>query len=601
MNHQIDMDKYINLVPKVDRLKVLEIKVIQKKQEQAVIKQCLTSATSRKDQTLHELQTLFTWKNKLLGGRFRKDKVKDLKRSLSFIEKDLEEKQKLTEELTEQIFKMESELQSLRNELQGFSYKGFEEIKDGLLVITDKSVNDLNPLFYQNQDQNKESLASKNNIKEYAMVHSTNFFPKNNQILCNYDGNKVGKSIVQYHGIKKEVKSLSHRHTVHFTLNNIVESTGDGLGTWEQPEYIVVEPFYIHQKQFVNYAVNDYYVSGDNYTWGSVDLEKPYYLVREDALDKIPKGEIEKGNIIIYQGDAGVCLRRFLKMLDYPVFGYEENDATHSNSSEMDQEMATEFRDLAVNYLQNNSFNGKEKRKFSLHEIKEILDILYENHKIRYSILNDDVVREKIQQLNISEDFFNIIVGSGIKMSKDGDFYFDTDQNIYEEICNNSKVNLANLKIVWNAYNSLQIKEEPKTFALGDINKKTIADIFLFENFGMCQTFFEQIEALLLRLSNSLQQLGVFPDPYISEDGFYLNIAFNVMFDWKYDTIKIASAQDTLEFAYANTLKYLNNIGYTLENNTQNYSRGSMNISYLLFVIAIIALGIIMSFVFLTY
>ncbi|HIS87238.1 MAG TPA: hypothetical protein IAB49_03805 [Candidatus Caccenecus avistercoris] len=120
MNHQIDMDKYINLVPKVDRLKVLEIKVIQKKQEQAVIKQCLTSATSRKDQTLHELQTLFTWKNKLLGGRFRKDKVKDLKRSLSFIEKDLEEKQKLTEELTEQIFKMESELQSLRNELQGF-------------------------------------------------------------------------------------------------------------------------------------------------------------------------------------------------------------------------------------------------------------------------------------------------------------------------------------------------------------------------------------------------------------------------------------------------------------------------------------------------
>lgn len=30
MNHQIDMDKYRKLVPKVDKLKVLEMKVIQK-------------------------------------------------------------------------------------------------------------------------------------------------------------------------------------------------------------------------------------------------------------------------------------------------------------------------------------------------------------------------------------------------------------------------------------------------------------------------------------------------------------------------------------------------------------------------------------------
>ena len=601
MDHQIDMDKYIKLISEVDKLKVLEIEVIEKKQEQVKIERKLAFFTSEKEKALDELQALAGWRNKLFGGNKRKAKVQELEKNLADIEKDIEENKKQAEKLAEEISEKEKELQKLHNELQGFSYKGFEKIKDGLLVITDETVKELNPLF--RNVQKKERIVSKDNIKEYALVHSTNFFPKDNKILCAYDGNKVGKTVIQYHGIEKEVKALIHRHTVHFTLNNIVESTGDGAGTWEQPEYIVVEPFNIHQKQFINYGVSNNYVAGDNFTWGSVDLEKPYYLVREDALNKIPREEREKGNIIVYRGDAGVCLRRFLKMLDYPIFGYEENNPSHANSFAKHLEDALNCRDLAVNYLQNNSFDGKEHRKFSLEDIKNILEIEKEYYLSYNEVLYDEQVLENIKKKGIPIDFAKAIVGSGIKIVSDGSFYFDSDENVYENICDNHKVDLANLEQIWHLYQSLEhTNDENRIISLEEIGQKTIKDLYLFENLDMLNAFLRQLEKIMPDLNNRslMERLNIMAGPYISEDGFYLNVTFNIndpRYNFKYDNIKVADADDTLEVAYSKIQEYLNSFEYKLENDNLDFSRGSMNISYLLFTISLILIGIIISLI----
>lgn len=528
----------------------------------------------------NELQTLSTWRNKLFGGSKTKSKIKDMESRLNLSDEHLKEKELLKQELSGKISKIEKELQVLRSELQDFTFKGYEEVRDGYLVITDKSVN--NSKSRQKAVAKNISLEDK---KEYVMVHSTDFFPKDNRILCNYDGNKVGKVIMEYQGVRKEVKALSHRHTTHYTLNNIVTSTGDGRGVWEQPKYIVVEPFYLHQDQFINGGVNDNYVSGDNWIWGSVDLKKPYYLVREDALDEIPSKE--KYNIIIYRGEAGVCLQRFLKMLDYPIFGYEPNDPVHANSIEMSQEDNCNIRDMAVNFVLNNSFDGKETREFSLDDIKKIIDV-----RLNFSLYYE-VPEDMSSDLNIPTDFINVVVSSGICLNANGKFYFDTDQNIYETLCDPNKIDVDNLQRVWEAYRSLE-QTEFKTdgLSLKEIGKMTVADIFLFENFVMCKAFFEQIELLISQFSHTLSEGKLYFYPYIAEDGFYLELMpSDPSF---YETIKVADNEDTLEEAYTKTLEYLSSLEYT-KNSVPG--RGSMNILYLFLVISIIILGMFIAWI----
>ena len=97
-----------------------------------------------------------------------------------------------------------------------------------------------------------------------------------------------------------------------------------------------------------------------------------------------------------------------------------------------------------------------------------------------------------------------------------------------------------------------------------------------------------------------MERLNIMAGPYISEDGFYLNVTFNIndpRYNFKYDNIKVADADDTLEVAYSKIQEYLNSFEYKLENDNLDFSRGSMNISYLLFTISLILIGIIISLI----
>ena len=120
----------------------------------------------------------------------------------------------------------------------------------------------------------------KTDMENVYMVHLTNFFPKNHRILSTYDGNKIfskdkegNEIVVSLNGNKKSVIVPSHRHTVHFTLNTVVEPTKDGAGDWSDCPIAVIEPFKNHQNQFLSYG------SGDSFTWGSVDLSDEAVII----------------------------------------------------------------------------------------------------------------------------------------------------------------------------------------------------------------------------------------------------------------------------------------------------------------------------------
>ena len=92
----------------------------------------------------------------------------------------------------------------------------------------------------------------KTDIENVYMVHLTDFFPKNHRILSTYDGNKISSKdkegneiVVSLNGNKKSVIVPSHRHTVHFTLNTVVEQAKDGAGDWSDCPIAVIEPFKI--------------------------------------------------------------------------------------------------------------------------------------------------------------------------------------------------------------------------------------------------------------------------------------------------------------------------------------------------------------------
>lgn len=96
------------------------------------------------------------------------------------------------------------------------------------------------------------------------MVHCTNFFPKNHKILSTYDGNRIYSKKITNGKVSKNCITRSHRHTVHFSLNSVVANTGDGRGSWDDVNMIVVEPYKYHKNEFLRALIGfDSYIASN--------------------------------------------------------------------------------------------------------------------------------------------------------------------------------------------------------------------------------------------------------------------------------------------------------------------------------------------------
>ena len=140
----------------------------------------------------------------------------------------------------------------------------------------------------------------------------------------------------------------------------------------------------------------------------------------------------------------------------------------------MKQESAAMYRDLAINYLRDNTYNGKNPISLS-EEILLTLDIINKSHghvpnefditTIEYQIYGDtfDQVTKSLntEQLEAFLYIANFVIGSGLKPNNNGTYTFKNDEEVIqdlEHIKNNPKdtSNILNIELVTHLFTRYQ-------------------------------------------------------------------------------------------------------------------------------------------------
>lgn len=345
------------------------------------------------------------------------DEINQLNAEINYRKKRIEELQKEIDEqkaTIEKITKEKEELESIKKENQNLDALIYDEKG---AIITDK-----------------EGIKYSPTREDQVMVHCTNFFPKDKKVLCNYDGNKQKEDDFEIKGITKKVKYLSHRHTTHFTINSAVLSTSDGRGYWHQPKFIIIEPLEEHKSQFISNLT----VRADEFTYGSIELgEKPILLVREDAYGEIPEEELDNYNIIRYSGEYSKCVDNMLQILGYELTYGDKNNGNHNGNKAYATELKLNRRNMIINYLLDNKYDGKEDIEFSIEEVYGLFDVFEEkndkNEGKYMSIFHPEEYDEISEIIKVPASFIKFCIGFGLY--KDNDVYkIYNDEIMYEKI-----------------------------------------------------------------------------------------------------------------------------------------------------------------------
>lgn len=260
------------------------------------------------------------------------------------------------------------------------------------------------------------------------MVHCTNFFPKNHKILSTYDGNRIYSKKITNGKVSKDCITRSHRHTVHFSLNSVVANTGDGRGSWDDINMIVVEPYKYHKNEFLSAGIGV-----DSFTYGSVNLsDEAIIFINKDDIKLIPEDEIEKWNIVACDRSIKGAVKNFLgeKLEDYIA-----SNAGHSKSIEYTLECVLSYRDLAINYIKDNRFNSISPLNLTKSEFFQIIDL----YKIRSNEFNffdnlnviDEYLEEESERKKYDDKIFKMIALSGFYLDEDGFVKIKNEEEIY--------------------------------------------------------------------------------------------------------------------------------------------------------------------------
>lgn len=407
---EFNQEEYIKQIKIHKRLKELEEseskQLIESDHIYAVISDC-KEKIKETEKKLKEFNTFFK-------RRKYKDKIVDLNTHLNSYKSTLEKKIKEINEIEENVKKIKEEIDMLENQKKDISISNSISYDNNTLTISDSDKIPLN----------------ENKTHDKVMVHCTNFFPKNKTILCAYDGNKKQLIDFEYNGDNKKVEYLSHRHTVHFTINSAVKTTEATKmygGTWEQPKFIIIEPLKEHENQFVS-ALNCY---SDEFTYGSVKLgDKPILMVRDDSYNEIPKEEIHNYNIIKYKGNYNSCVDNLLHILGYELKHDDANAPVHAHSDIGITENVLNNRNILINYILDNAYDGKFDINFSIDNIDNLFNIY--NKKIEYmpNITQNVIYRIISEQTKIPIEFVRFCLNFGV-YKNDNCYKIDDDDKMY--------------------------------------------------------------------------------------------------------------------------------------------------------------------------
>ncbi len=487
--------------------------------------------------------------------------INRLKRSMDYYKKTIEIATKESGEKESEIKKLEEEIKALEEKLSSLSVR---ETTESIFELDEKG-----RLIIDGSIQVKaESIGFENNNEEDLMiVHVTNFFPQNHTILNNYNGNKTGEFVISYEGVKTRVSSLSHRHTVHFTLNNVVQSTGDGAGTWGDEKYIILEPFRYHKQDNIR-CLNP----GDSYIYGDIHFgDEAILLVRKEAYDELSEEIKNSYNIILFEGSAEKAVKQMLVQLGYPIYETNANTPSHANSKEGYAENALNGKNIAINYMLDNKWNGKSKLKLSEEDIINLFKIIttgkFLSESGDYCYLSNDfsaIINGHIDELlkyaennnfDLNCDVLRFIIGTGLYKASDGNYSFKSDDEVY-----NSIIDLDVTKIDFNFYKDFikmleKHSNDKRPIVPIDTDIK-ISDLTSFKNHKMARRFVNEVTNMLNKhvtvMSNSDKKNYLFDLVCIDNDGIILDVYISAEI---YDFIKnnydvLESVNDDFQNAY---------------------------------------------------
>lgn len=356
----------------------------------------------------------------LLFSRKRINAIKaEIKQRNNSIDK---EKEKLLEQEHKKS-EFEDKIRSQQSRLKLEELSELVTVEDNVLKISDK---------YKIKNITKSS-------NEEVLVHCTDFFPKNKTILTQYDGSLSDSIPIIYNGEKKDCKVISHRHTVHFVQNGVVESTGDGSGVWNQPKYIIITP----KNNYINQIVSNN--PSDMFTYGSVKLiGKPIMLVRSDAYNEIDEKDKNDYKIIKYEGSYVECLNRALNLLGIcKDKSIDRNSPGHAHSIYYSLECTLNMRDGILNYIKNNNYDCRNRIIINREELTKFIDITQHGqtkgkNREFANLSNVSLYKfpgyfDMIEKSDIPKEIVHCIIEYGIKKEQNG-YTFDTDEELYQKL-----------------------------------------------------------------------------------------------------------------------------------------------------------------------
>ncbi len=405
------------------------------------------------------------------------------------IQKLIREKQKLEKELENnqnQVKTIQNQVKAIQNQKEVASEKVNKCVKeeDERLVITDEDyVEKFTEKSYEDIDIDKKVL-----------VHCTNLFPKNHMLLTNYDGDKIQEEDYKYRDVNKKVNIISHRHTLHFTINNRVQNTSKGEGTWDDRIYMIVDQL----KPIKNKIEHE--SPSDSWTGESIKLSnEAVILVKLQEKDRLKKENLNGYKVCYYDGDPIKCLRNFLKINGYETIETYANYSAHSESARSLQEKTLNERDFIINYMKDNKYLKKDIPMFSAKEMAVIIDILpgFSDPSCRLEGL---IISEIEKDSNFEfqkPDLLRIadfMIRTGVKKTEDGKYKFASDEDVYKIAKAYTNTNDAQLitiddgqlnliKEMYNLREELHKEYEARKHpSFEEIASMKVKDLYKFEN-----------------------------------------------------------------------------------------------------------------------
>lgn len=377
--------------------------------------------------------------------------------------------------------------------------------EDGVLEVND------NPISVNVVD----NIPSEDKV---YLVHSTDFFPKNRIILSNADGRKLIPFQYQVdemgdNDIFVEKTFASPRKTVHFSINSKVKNTSKGEGSWDNPKFIILEPYTSHKDEIVSGKIHN----GDNYTNESVKLsDEAILMVREDVYSQLTEEQKQMYNIVKYSGNSDICVDNLLTSMGIPIVENYADDKTHFASKQYAQEYVLEKRSKAIKLIKNVYLAHHHDNYFFTAEDIAMLYYLGDVSKET----SDSAIKKINEEYNLDSEYIaNFILSNGIVRYNGGYSLLSVDEveehlndpDYYIERIKRSGLGLTELKeaiknINIDLYKNNSLLE--KKYKFDDI---AVANLQVLQNFDTIKHLKQQLE---------IDKDKVF---ILREDGLYLS------------------------------------------------------------------------------